>query len=105
LKGRLLFANAEPGTAEAAIVIRNNPKKDDIPALVKKGYIVRTRADSDTREARINDRSVFDAACQSGAQIITTDYYRKSEHFSSDYIISFDAGKYFRLNPLFINKP
>ncbi len=41
---------------------------------------------------------------KSGAQIITTDYYRKSTHFNSDYIISFDGGKYFRENPLFTDK-
>jgi len=106
LKGRVLFANADPGTPEAAIRIMNNAKQDSaaIKDLVKKGYIIRTRADSDTREARANDRSSFEAAMKSGAQIITTDYYRKSTHFSSDYIISFDGGKYFRENPLFIDK-
>lgn len=103
LKGRLLFADAEPGTPEAAIHIMNSAKKDAaaIKALVEKGYIVRTRADSDTQEARQNDRSSFEAALQSGAQIISTDYYLKSTRFKSDYVISFADGKYFRLNPLF----
>jgi len=106
LKGRVLFANADPGTPEAAIRIMNNARQDsaEIKSLVKKGYIIRTRADSDTREARANDRSSFEAALKSGAQIITTDYYRKSTHFNSDYIISFDGGKYFRENPLFTDK-
>jgi len=101
LKGRVLFANADPGTPEAAMMIRNNAKSLEIPQLVKKGYIIRTRSDSDTQEARNNDRSSFDAACKSGAQIITTDYYKKSTHFKSDYVVSFDGGKYFRINPLF----
>ena len=103
LKGRVLFANAEPGTPEAAILIMNDPVKDlnKIQELVKKGYIVRTRADADTEDARKNDKSKFEAACRSGAQIITTDYYKKSTHFVSDYSISFDGGTYFRLNPLF----
>jgi calcium-dependent phosphoinositide phospholipase C len=100
LKGRLLFVNADPGMPEAAIVIRNNPKKDDITALVEKGYIVRTRADSDTYEARMNDQSVFESACNSGAQIISTDYYRKSRLFNSDYIVRFKDGVYFRKNPV-----
>lgn len=100
LKGRALFANAEPGMPEAAIVIRNNPKKDNIAELVKKGYIVRTRADADTEEARNNDRSAFEAACASGAQIITTDYYKKSTQFKSDYIIAFDGNVYMRKNPV-----
>lgn len=102
LKGRVLFANAEPGTPEAAIVIMNDPIKNQakIQELVKKGYIVRTRADADTKQARQNDKSQFEAACASGAQIITTDYYQKSTHFVSDYQVSFDGNQYFRLNPL-----
>lgn len=100
LTGRILFANADPGTPETAILIRNNPKNDDIAALVGKGYIVRTRADSDTYEARVNDQSVFESACNSGAQIISTDYYRKSSLFNSDYVIRFKEGGYLRKNPM-----
>jgi hypothetical protein len=103
LKGRVLFADAMPGTPEAAIHIMNNAKKDlvAIKALVKKGYIIRTRADSDTEEARNNDKSSFAAAQKSGAQIISTDYYKKSTHFKSDYVISFADGTYFKVDPLF----
>lgn len=101
LQQRLLFVNANPGAPEAAILIMNDAVKDQkaIQDLVTKGYIVRTRADADTEEARRNDKSRFDAACQSGAQIITTDYYAKSTHFPSDYIIYFEGGKYIRENP------
>ncbi|GAB3162620.1 phosphatidylinositol-specific phospholipase C1-like protein [Telluribacter humicola] len=101
LKGRVLFANAEPGTPEAAILIMNDPVKeaDRIQKLVKKGYIVRTRADANTTQARTNDRSQYEAALKSGAQIITTDYYQKSTHFVSDYEVSFEGNQYFRLNP------
>lgn len=101
LSGRVMFANADAGTPEAALMIRNNPKDSQIPELVKKGYIIRTRADADTKQARKNDRTDFEAACKSGAQIITTDYYKKSTHFKSDYVVSFADGKYFRENPLF----
>jgi len=102
LKGRVLFTNSEPGTPEAAIHILNNAKKDlaTIQGLVKKGYIIRTRADSDTQEARRNDKSSFEAAMQSGAQIISTDFYRKSTHFKSDYVVSFPGGKYVRVDPV-----
>jgi len=104
LKGRVLFANAEPGTPEAAILILNDPKKDSvkIQALVKKGYIIRTRADANTEQARKNDRTQFEAACQSGAQIITTDYYQKSTHFPSEYQVSFTEDKFIRPNPLLV---
>jgi hypothetical protein len=102
LKGRVLFADAEPGTPEAAIHIMNNAKKDQaaIKSLVEKGYIIRSRADSDTQEARRNDKSSFVAAEQSGAQIISTDYYQPSTHFKSPYSISFAGGTYFRPNPV-----
>lgn len=104
LKGRVLFVNADPGQPEAGIMIMNNAKSPEIPQLVKKGYIIRTRADSDTRQARENDFSSFEAACNSGAQIITTDYYKKSTHFKSDYVVSFEGNKYFRINPLYKNE-
>lgn len=101
LKGRILFVNAEPGTLEAAVMIRNNPKAPEIKELVQKGYLIRTRADSDTKEARTNDRSGFEAACNSGAQIITTDYYIKSTYFDSPYQVYFEGDKkYIRLNPV-----
>jgi len=103
LKGRLFFADAEPGTPEAAIHIMNDPKKDflKIQEYVKKGYIIRTRADADTHEARKEDYSTFQAALSSGAQIITTDYYQKSDHFQSNYQVQFPKGGFIRKNPLF----
>lgn len=101
LKNRVLFTNSEPATPEAAFVILNNSIEDQsqIHALVKKGYIVRTRADSDTKQARLNDKRNFEAACLSGAQIITTDYYARSQFFPSDYVVHFADGTYLRPNP------
>ena len=74
LKGRVMFVNAKVNTPEAATMILNNPNDKTIPKMVKLGYLIRTRADEGTKEARDNDYSRFNAACQSGAQIITTDY-------------------------------
>jgi hypothetical protein len=103
LKGRVLFTNSPIGNPEAAFLIMNNAIKDleKIKENVKKGYIVRTRSDSDTREARTNDYRSFEAAKASGAQIISTDYYLRSTLFSSNYSVSFDGKVYFRKNPLF----
>jgi len=100
LKGRVVFVNAQPGTPEAAAMFRNNSEDPAIPELIKKGYIIRTRADSDTKEARKNDYTHFEAAKKSGAQIITTDYYMPSKFFNSPYHIKFDDGGYVRVNPL-----
>jgi len=100
LKGRVVFVNAKPGTPEAAAMFRNNSEDATIPDLIKKGYIIRTRADSDTKEARANDYSHFTAAKNSGAQIITTDYYRPSQLFKSNYSVKFHDAKYERPNPV-----
>lgn len=103
LAGRVLFTNGEPGTPDAAFVILNNSIEDasQIQSLVRKGYLVRTRADADTKQARTTDYRSFEAAQASGAQIITTDYYAKSQLFPSDYIVRFADGSYLRPNPLF----
>jgi hypothetical protein len=100
LKNRVVFVNAAPGTPEAAAMFRNDPEDKTIPELVKKGYIIRTRADANTVEARTNDYSHFEAAKNSGAQIITTDYYQPSKLFKSTYCIKFDDGSYVRSNPV-----
>lgn len=100
LNNRAMFANANPGTPEAATLFRNNPEDKSIKDLVSKGYIIRTRADAGTKEARSNDYSHFNMAKDSGAQIITTDYYLPSTLFKSDYHISFENGTYVRKNPV-----
>ncbi len=101
-KGRVLFVNEKQGSPEAAFMIMNNPKKDgpEIRQLVKLGYLVRTRADSDTKEARDNDYSTFKAARKSDAQVITTDYYLPSTLFKTTYKVIFENGKYVRKNKL-----
>lgn len=100
LNGRILFVNADPGRPEAATLILNDPHDVQISDLVKKGYIVRTRADSNTKEARNNDYTTCEAAFASGAQIITTDYYLPSTFFSSSYQVLFPSGQYVRPNPI-----
>jgi hypothetical protein len=101
LSGRIMFINAEEGQPEAAFRILNNPfisfKK--IRILVSKGYLVRTRADANTIEARMNDFSRWEKAKESGAQVITTDYYVPSVLFESEYAIRFGQDTIFRISP------
>ncbi len=103
LKGRMLFINAKEGAPEAAFRIINDPIKDGeyIQHLVRLGYLVRTRADSGTEEARRGDTSRLEAALASGAQFISTDYYLPNPAFGTDYQVRLPHGKTFRLNPLF----
>ncbi len=102
LKGRMIFTNSTPGTPESAVLFINEPQKDGsaIKDLVKQGYIIRTRADADTMEARSEDYSRFEKAKESGAQIITTDYYYPSKLFKSNYKVSFSNNTYERMNPV-----
>jgi hypothetical protein len=99
LRGAVLFVNKEEGNPEAAFRIVNDPVADfnKIQSLVKSGYMVRTRADGDTQEARTNDYRRFEKAKASGAQIITTDYYIPGKLFKSDFEVIFEDGSYERI--------
>ncbi len=102
LSGRVMFINAKEGTPEAAFIILNNPfiSFAKIQEFVKKGYMVRTRSDANTIEARNNDYSRWLKAQESGAQVITTDYYRPSNLFESHYQVGFKADTVFKINPI-----
>ncbi|MGA2193657.1 MAG: phosphatidylinositol-specific phospholipase C1-like protein [Bryobacteraceae bacterium] len=103
LQGRLIFTNAEPGSPDAAFVEVNDPLKDPalIPSLVRKGYLVRTRTDADTVEARSGDTRQRDAAMASGAQIVSTDYPFDEKASWSGFSVSFPRGEIARCNPRF----
>jgi hypothetical protein len=51
----MIFTNSTPGDPDAAFVKLNDPFDPAIPTTVAAGYIVRTRADADTVEARTGD--------------------------------------------------
>ena len=101
LKGRAMFATF-PETHEAgAIIFKNNPVRsaEDIRALTKTGFIVRTMADSATAEARTGDTGRRDSAFASSVQIISTDYYEGRNPFGTSYAVVFPNGAYVRKNP------
>ncbi|GAA0878295.1 phosphatidylinositol-specific phospholipase C1-like protein [Algoriphagus jejuensis] len=102
LKDAVLFVNKKEGHPTAGFRIINNAVRDEeyILDLVKKGYMIRTRADSDTKEARTEDYSTFEKAKTSGAQVISTDYYQPSAFFNSSYKVIFDENVYERPNPV-----
>jgi hypothetical protein len=72
----VLFTNSNPGQPDAAFVERNDAVGDEaeIQELVEEGYVVRTRSDADTVEARTDDGTARRAALRSGAQWVSTDY-------------------------------
>lgn len=102
LKGKPMFPNVDEDNPNAGFFIMNDPKKEaaEIQRRVKAGFMVRTRADADTREARAQDFSRLEAAIASGAQLISTDYYLARLSPSGKFQVSLKNGKYQSCNPL-----
>lgn len=100
LAGRAAFTNAEPGRADAAFVEQNDGTPEAIAALVRQGYLVRTRADSDTAEGRSGATGRRDRALASGAQIISTDYPGFEPARWTGYAVSLPGGAPARCNPV-----
>ncbi|MEZ4955710.1 MAG: Ca2+-dependent phosphoinositide-specific phospholipase C [Saprospiraceae bacterium] len=110
LHGATMFVFSDPGNPETAFVRMEDPISHfaQIQNLVNEGYFVRTRADAETLEARYpGSVTRRDKAFASGAQIISTDYYRADPRFImgpssgwSDYSVFFESGELFRVNPV-----
>ncbi len=91
---RAMFVNVPADHPAAAVMILNEPVSDfdQIQAMVRQGFLVRTRADADTVEARSGDTTRRDAAFASGAQAISTDYYLPASRFGTNYVVTPSAG-------------
>jgi len=100
LRGRVLFTNATPGHPDAAFVEENDGNPARTALLVRKGYLVRTQADSDTLEARANDTRRRDKVISSGAQIISTDYPQFEPARWSGYTVALPTGLPVQCNPV-----
>lgn len=110
LEGRAMFVFAEPNDADAAFIIRNSPigNETEITNLVKQGFMVRTRADDNVSFAKTDDHSQANAAFASGAQIVSTDYYRPDYRCDTSkvftcYKVNMPDGKLARISPAFPN--
>lgn len=101
LDGRVMFTNSTPGQPDAAFVKVDDAisNLDRIQELVAAGYIVRTRSDIDTIEARTGDTTRLAAALASGAQWVSTDYPVPGRAFV-DYTAAIPDGDPARCNPV-----
>jgi hypothetical protein len=104
LAGRVLFTNADPGTPDAAFIEENDGSPEVIAGLVKEGYLVRTRSDADTKEARTGDATQRDNALRSGAQIVSTDYPWFEPSRWTNYSVSLPGRQAARCNPINANR-
>ena len=101
LRGRILFTNSDPGAPDAAFLERNDGPASEITELVRQGYLVRTRTDADTHEARTNSTTRRDAMMASGAQILSTDYpASEPAQWPGHYTVALPGGSVWRCNAI-----
>jgi hypothetical protein len=100
MKGRVLFVNGRQGEPEAGFVEQDQGKADEIAALVKKGYLVRTRADFNTDQGRTNDTARKDETLSSGAQMVSTDFPLSEPAPWTGYTVGLPGGVAARCNPV-----
>ena len=76
LEGRAMFVVTDTTSPVAAFLSLPDPVKDGshIAAAVRDGFMVITRADADTREARTGNTARRDAAFRSGAQVVQSNF-------------------------------
>jgi hypothetical protein len=108
LEGRAAFTPSSPGQDDAAFIKQNDPLGANtalIQGYVDAGYMVRTRADEPTFNARMNDTTQRDAALESGAQWVSTDFpvVELSARWGTDYVARIPGGTPARCNP--VNAP
>jgi hypothetical protein len=101
LEGRAMFVSVGEDSPLASILVINDPvaERARIAKAVGDGFVVRTRADADTREARTNDTRRRDAAFASGAQYVSTDYFDADARLSG-YRVRFVNDVIARVNPV-----
>lgn len=105
LRGREVFTNSVPGQPDAAFIRENDPTGSGFSRIqqeVRAGYLVRTRADADTVQARTGDVTMRDAALASGAQLVSTDYpvAGVAARFGTDYVAQLPGGVAARCDPV-----
>ncbi|EIZ77595.1 hypothetical protein WSK_3831 [Novosphingobium sp. Rr 2-17] len=101
LEGRMAFVQGKPGMAHTAFMLFDNALTHgaEIRDAVRKGYLVRTRADIDTADARRDDATRRDAAMASGAQIVSTDYLTAPNIYGNEYHLA-PLARGWRCNPV-----
>lgn len=97
---RPMFLYGDPEAPSTAFVIQNDPigREREIAQLSVR-YMVRTRSDAGTLEIRSNDKSRWESALRSNAQIISTDYYRP-DYSLGNLFVQFNAEMFDKITGL-----
>jgi len=106
LEGRAMLVSVGPDHPAAAFRKLNDPirQHEEIRRSVEQGLMVRTRADANTTQARANDSTQREQALSSGAQFVSTDYWRPDLRFS-EYHVQLPGGVVFHANPVVKSQP
>lgn len=102
LQNRTVFTNAVEGDSDCAFLKHNNPDIRAIQRLVRKGYLVRTRADEPITTIINRNLTMREDAFASAAQIVSTDWpaYGMSARWDRDYAVQLGKGRAARCNPV-----
>lgn len=102
LEGRVMFINTDEQSPAAAYLTLNRPVEDGerIARDVKAGFLVRTRADEGTWQARSNDIAHRDTAMRTGAQAVSTDYLWADPRFPGGYTVGLPGHAASLCNPM-----
>ena len=101
-RGRVMCTYSVEGEPEAAWFNVDNALEDGERnrELVEAGYLVRSRADEDTQQARDDDYTLPEAAFASGGQFVSTDYIVPDLDFGTDYQATVPGDYVGRCNPV-----
>ena len=87
----LMFYYGEPNDANTAFLLRNHSQGNERRMSEQSAkFMIRTRSDAGTVQSRDNNYSMWESALKSNAQIISTDYYRTDERWST-YKVGFPS--------------
>lgn len=102
LEGRAMFVNSSGKESFSAFLLMDNAilRQKEIQQFVKDGFMVRTRSDIETYEAKMNDFSRAEAAFESGAQIISTDFIKLPNTYGTEYKVTLPGNGEARVNPV-----
>ena len=100
LRGRAMFVPLDPNDPAAAVVKRDVPQPKHVPGIARAGFLVKTRADADTKEAYANDLTRAILALDSGAHVVATDYPLADPKTGTPYSVDLPGTAVVRCNPV-----
>lgn len=101
-RGRVLFTMSDGSGGDHLLANVDDPVADGgrIRELVAAGYLVRTRSDAGTVEARSGSTARREAAIASGAHYVSTDFPEPDPEFRTGYFVAITGERNARCNPV-----